>query len=539
MTAAGLVPIRRALLGAADQRGLLELATALDARGVALVATHLDWINLGTQGLMTTALAEIVPPRLDRRLDTLVPEVHAAIAARDERERAELAAAGIEPFELVVANPIDFAVAADRCDGTLALASADVDAGGVALIRAAAQNWAGVAVVVDPDDYPAIIAELDAHDGALTAPTRLWLASKAFAATAAHDAMVASYLADVPAEAALDHDALVSRPRLRTLVTGPGRRAPLAVADGALYAGVAAALGIVVDDHATMVGAQVLGGGALPAAVVRDLDRAFALACELGPAAAAIVRGDDPIAACAIAHPAVTLRHVLTCAESVEALAGAALALAYPLTAALVDRVAGALTASGLAAIIVPEVAADVAAAWPGHGPRLVVASGRWHTDPAASLGLAPLAWRSVTGGVLVQEVDVATIDLRFIGAVTTRVADADQRRALELAARVVRHVRAHALVIASTMGTVAIVGGQPDLRRALAAVRGQHDDRPDCVAAVSARIDDPLDVEALAQAGLVAVAEPGGSPRDLDVIAAADRHHLALYLTGVAHLRS
>ncbi|HVV83787.1 MAG TPA: hypothetical protein VHE35_12015, partial [Kofleriaceae bacterium] len=181
----------------------------------------------------------------------------------------------------------------------------------------------------------------------------------------------------------------------------------------------------------------------------------------------------------------------------------------------------------------------DVAAAWPAAGPALLVAAGRWHDGDAAWGPRAPLAWRSVAGGLLVEERDVAPIDLRYAGAVTARTPTDDERRTLALAARVARHVRAHALVIAAHGSTVAVVGGQPDLRRALLVARGcENDVLHDSVAAMSARIDDPLEVDALADSGVRAVVQPGVSTRDQEVVAAADRRGLIMILTGLERLR-
>lgn len=529
----GLVPIRRALVSVGDHRGLFDVACALDVRGVTLVSAHGAWIALGNEGLLTTALAEQVRPLLDRRVETLFAEVHAAIAARGGDPRAELAAIGVEPFELVICNPRRFEIPAQRPDGTLAMAMADVDSDRVTLIQAAARNWAEVAVVVDPDDYQPLLDELDAHDGALTAVTRLRLAAKAFVACAAHDATVASYLADLADDAGRTPSLVIARPRLGTLVTGPWRRAVLAVDGGALYRDPPGPLGIVDDERATVAEARRIGGRALAAAAVRDLARALALVRELGPSAAVIARDDEPAVACDQGHPVVTLLHSLAWAAEDEALAGAALAL----DGALTPKLSARLTASELSAVLVLAVPEEVLAGWPSDGPSLLVATGSWHGTPATSLGLAPLAWRSIAGGLLIEEVDVAPIG--HAANVSARAPTADELRDLELAARVVRHVRAHGLVVTGASSTIAIVGGQPDLQSAIAAARVRYDDLlANGVAATSTAIDDPADLDTLAAAGIRAVYQPGGSPRDQDVMAAADRHGLAMVVTGLEHLR-
>ncbi len=507
----GLVPIRRALLSVGDHRGLYDLACALDARGVTLVSTHSVWIALGNQGLMTTVLG-------------------------GDHELVELAAIGVDPFDLVIGNPRRFAIPAERPDGTLAMAMAEVDDGGVTLLQAAAKNWTRVAVIVDPDDYPAVLDELDAHDRALTAVTRLRLASKAFVATAAHDAAVASYLADLADHQAHTPDAVVVRPRLGALVTGPWRRIALELDDrdrSALYLDPPAPLGIVDDDRVTVLGARRVGGRALLASTVRDLDRALALVRDLDGPAAVIVRDDQPVAASESCDPYSALRRGLTFADYPHDFGGGSLALDQPLT----PEVAGLIKRSGLTAVVVPAVPADELARWPDDGPCLLVAPGGWHDQPAASLGLALLAWRSIGGGLLVQEVDVAPIGRA--STISARPPTADEQRDLELAARVARHVRGHALVMTARGSTAVIVGDQPDLRTALVVARTRVGDiLTCCVAATSARIDDPADLDALAEAGIVALYQPAGSPRDQDIMAAADRHAMAMVVTGLEHLR-
>lgn len=517
MTAAaapGSLAIRRALLAVADTRGLYPLARALVERGVAVVATLVPYASLYSEGL-----------------------------------EVELATDGdLAGFELVACNPPGFAALVDRADVTLAMVGAALDVDAAALIAACARRWADVAVVVDPADYPAVLAELAAGAGALAAVTRLRLAARGFAAIAAHDAAVAGFLADVPDDAT---GPIGPRPRQPRLLVGPGGRAltdvlaaPPRSATGALYASPPAPTpyarvtetrprGVDVNPRPTVISARRIAGRPVAAAVALDLDRALALIGELRASAAVIVRDDAPVAARDGDQPAVALDHVLDVAEEAEALTGASLALDEPPPPPLLARLHG----SGLAAVIVPAAPSDVAAAWPADGPALLVADGCWHDE--AGWGLAPRAWRSIAGGLLVEDVDIAPLDRTFAVAVTARAPTAAEGRDLELAARVARHVRGHALVLAGDAATVGVVGDQPDLDRAVLVARARFGDRlVGRVAAVSAPIDDPREVEALAAAGLRALWQPGGSPRDQDVIAAADRLGLAMVVTGLAHVR-
>ncbi|HVV86103.1 MAG TPA: hypothetical protein VHE35_23755, partial [Kofleriaceae bacterium] len=229
MTAApGQVAIRLALLAVADKRGIVELARRLDRLGVTMGATDATYGTLYAEGVEVELLSAYVRPLLGGRVKTLYPEMHGPIAAQAD-ERDALAAAALEPIDLVVCNPGPFAIAAGRPDATLALADEAIDGGGVTLLRAAARNCARVAVVVDPDDYDAVAGELE-RTGGLSAATRLALAAKAFAVTAAHDAAVAGWFADLADGAAGAREAVVARPRLPALVTGPWRPAAIGVA---------------------------------------------------------------------------------------------------------------------------------------------------------------------------------------------------------------------------------------------------------------------------------------------------------------------
>lgn len=517
MTAAaapGSIAIRRALLAVADTRGLYPLARALTERGVAVVATLVPYASLYSEGL-----------------------------------EVELATDGdLGGFELVACNPADVAAAVARVDVTMAMANAAIDVDALALIAACARRWADVAVVVDPADYPALLAELVAGAGALGPVTRLRLAARGFAAIAAHDAAVAGFLAEVPDDAGGPTGPPPRQPRL---LVGPGVRAvtnllagPPLAATGALYASPPAPTpyarvtetrprGVDVSPRPTVITARRIAGRPVAASVALDLDRALALIRELRAPAAVIVRDDEPVAVRDGDHPAAALHHVLGFADEAEALLGASLALDEPPPPPLAARLHG----SGLAAVIAPAATDEVVAAWPVDGPALLVADGCWHDE--AGWGLAPRAWRSIAGGLLVEDVDVAPLDRTFAVAVTARAPTAAEDRDLELAARVARHVRGCALVVAGDAATLAVVGGQPDLGRAVQVARARVGDRlVGRVAAVSVPIDDPREVEALAAAGLRALWQPGGSPRDQEVIAAADRLGLAMVVTGLAHVR-
>lgn len=211
--------VRRALLSVSDKRGLVELARALRAHGVDLLSTGGTHAALVQAGLPVTQVSDFTgaPEILDGRVKTLHPRIHGGLLGRPvPAHEAQMAAHGIEPIDLVVVNLYPFEATVARDQVAFADAIEQIDIGGPAMLRSAAKNHERVAVVVDPDDYPAIIAELEAGGGALSAPRRLALARKVYAHTSAYDAAIAAYLSAVDDEAALAPAAAPAREGRRT-----------------------------------------------------------------------------------------------------------------------------------------------------------------------------------------------------------------------------------------------------------------------------------------------------------------------------------
>src|SRR5579883_1834105 len=237
---AAMRQIRRALLSVSDKSGLVAFAAALAARGVALLSTGGTARALAAAGLPVTEVAAVTgfPELLDGRVKTLHPAIHAGLLAQRERaeHRAALAAHGIAPIDLLVCNLYPFAATLAAGAGREACLE-NIDIGGPALIRAAAKNHQDVAVVIDPADYQKILAELAAHDGALTVATRRALAAKAFAATAAYDAAIAAWMAREEGGAAALRREPASGGRLLS-----GRRGPARGRERAAIAGQGAVL---------------------------------------------------------------------------------------------------------------------------------------------------------------------------------------------------------------------------------------------------------------------------------------------------------
>ncbi len=504
-------PIRRALVSVYDKSGLERLARALREAGVEVVSTGSTAAALGGHGLAVTPVEAVTgtPELLDGRVKTLHPAVHAGLLADRRRpdHLDQLEAAGIELFDLVVCNLYPFeAAAADPAadeDRVVEL----IDVGGPAMVRAAAKNFASVAVACDPADYELVAAALAA--GGTTLEERRALAAKAFARTAAYDARVAAWFdRGSPFPATLPLAGRLAR-RLR-YGENPHQAA-------ALYA----------TGSGGLAGAVQLAGKELSYNNLLDADAALSLVAEFaGRPFAVIVKHTNPCGAA----PGETLEAAYTAAlegDPVSAFGGV-VGLSRPLDEATARRIAEVFTE----VVVAPgfEAAARevlerkrslrlVEVALPRPGPRLGV--------------------RSVAGGLLVQEADVAADDPAGWTVVAGEQPDGATVDDLVLAWTVAKHVKSNAIVLAAGGRIVGVGPGQTSrvdaVRIAVAKAGGRA---VGAAAASDAFFPFPDGVEELAAAGVRALAQPGGSVRDAEVTAAAERLGMTMLHTGRRHFR-
>jgi phosphoribosylaminoimidazolecarboxamide formyltransferase / IMP cyclohydrolase len=465
------------------------------------------------------AVAEVgeltgAPEILDGRVKTLHPGVHGGILARRDSpdHLAALARHGLPAIDLVVVNLYPF-------EATLAAGAGfadcieQIDVGGPAMIRAAAKNHDGVAVVVEPGDYPGLLAEIEATGGT-AGPIRRTLAAKAFARTAAYDAAIAAWLAREAGEEFPERAVLAgTRRQLLRYGENPHQRA-------AFYA--TGALGLAA--------AEQLQGKELSFNNLGDTDAALALVAELDDPAVAIVKHANPCGVGTGADLAEAYRKALAC-DPVSAFGGI-VACNRPL-----DREA--------AAAIVGTFTEVVAAPGVGDGTREVFAA-----KPNLRLLSLPVLpdpvaaghdIRWLTGGFLAQDRDTARLLPSEVRVVTERAPTAAELADLRFAWAVVKHVKSNAVVLARGGATVGIGMGQTSRVDAvlLAARRaGEHAGSRPCVVASDAFFPFADGLTAAIEAGATAAIQPGGSLRDGEVIAAADRAGVAMVFTGVRHFR-
>jgi phosphoribosylaminoimidazolecarboxamide formyltransferase / IMP cyclohydrolase len=509
------LPIRRALVSVFDKSGLDRLAGALAAAGVEVVSTGSTAAALEGHGLTVTRVEELTgfPELLDGRVKTLHPRVHAGLLADRSvpGHRAELEAAAIAPFDLVVVNlyPFEETVADPGVEPPLAVERIDV--GGPAMVRAAAKNHAWVAVVCDPADYGMVAEALVA--GGTTLAERRDLAARAFARTAAYDAAVAAWMGEGEAFG----DRLVVAGRLRQ----PLRYGENPHQGAAFYAtaGPGGPWGLGA--------AQQVAGKELSYNNLLDADAALALAAEHGDRPfATIVKHTNP---CGAAF-GTTLEEAYAGALEGDPVSayGGVVGLSRPLDAATAKRIAAVFTEVVVAPGFEEEALATLAAK---KSLRLV------RVDPARPP--RRLAVRSVAGGLLAQEPDPGADDPATWSLQAGDPPGPGLLADLALAWSVAAHVKSNAIVLARDGRVVGVGAGQQSRVDSVRIAVAKAGDRAQGAAAGSdAFFPFPDGVEALATAGVRAVAQPGGSVRDPEVTAAAAAAGVTMLHTGRRHFR-
>ena len=522
-----LRPIKRALLSVSDKTGLIDFARALAARGVALISTGGTAKTLQQAGLTVSDVASVTgfPEMLDGRVKTLHPAVHGGILARrDMQEHLDVIAEhNIAPIDLVVVNLYPFAATRAR-GGNFDDCLENIDIGGPALIRAAAKNHDGVAVVTDASDYASILAEMTAHDGATTLALRRKLAGLAFARTAAYDADVSAWFAELEGER-FPKSFTVAGTLKETLRYGenPHQHA-------AFYLGSAKRPGIAT--------ATQLQGKELSFNNLNDTDAAYECVAEFAEPAVAIIKHANPCGVAIGTDLRGAFLKALAC-DPVSAFGGI-IAVNRPLDAAMVE----ALGKLFLEVIIAPEVTPE-AKALLAKKQNLRLLSAGVLPDPHG----AGMTLRSVAGGYLVQTRDDGHIGDADLKIVTQRAPTTAERADMLFAFRVAKHVKSNAIVYVKAGATVGIGAGQMsrvDSSR-IAAHKAEESGKaaglaqsPTIGSVVASDAFFPFadGLEAAIAAGATAVIQPGGSVRDNEVIAAADKAGIAMVFTGMRHFR-
>ena len=522
--------VSRALLSVSDKTGLVDFARALDSHGIELVSTGGTAKALAQAGLKVVDVSELTgfPEMMGGRVKTLHPKVHGGLLAmrRDREHVAAMQQHGIRPIDLLVVNlyPFEETVAkGEEFDACIE----NIDIGGPAMIRAAAKNHADVAVVVEPDDYAEVLAELSAHRGATTLSLRQKLAAKAYARTAVYDAAISNWFAEYLADPAPAFRAVGGR-LAEALRYGENPHQ-----SAAFYRAGEQRFGVAT--------AQQQQGKQLSYNNINDTDAAYECVAEFDPArtaACVIVKHANPCGVAEGANLHEAYRKALAC-DPVSAFGGI-VAFNLPLDA----EAARAVTEIFTEVIIAPDASEEaVALVGAKKNLRLLVAGGL--PDPRASAVIV----KSVAGGFLAQSRDNAVVDEMQLRTVTKRAPTPAELDDLRFAFRVAKHVKSNTIVYAKNRATVGIGAGQMSrvdaariaARKAEDAAREAKLPAPPTKGSVVASdaffpFADGLLVAI--EAGATAVIQPGGSVRDDEVIKAADDHGIAMVFTGARHFR-
>jgi phosphoribosylaminoimidazolecarboxamide formyltransferase / IMP cyclohydrolase len=522
----GLKKIHRALLSVTDKSGLVDFARQLAEHGVELVSTGGTARALREAGLAVRDISELTgfPEMLDGRVKTLHPKVHGGILhIRENAEhRAAVESHGIQPIDMVVVNLYAFEKTASRAGATFAEVIENIDIGGPSMVRSAAKNFEDVAVVTSAADYLSLAAEFEANGGALTRDTRWRLAKSAFALTAAYDSGIANtleQLAGSEAHAVLNfHGADAPFPatlRLAYPLAMPLRYGENPHQRAALYND---------QSGSGVAGAQQLQGKELSYNNLVDLDACWELVQEFDQTAVAIIKHTNP-AGTAIGSSVVEAYRRALAADPVSAFGGVI----------GVNREMDAEAAEEIAKLFVEAVAA------PSYSPEALArfAAKKNLRLIAVNSGKTTRVIKQVSGGLLLQDADSARISASDLKTVTARKPTDDEIDSLLFAWRVCKHVKSNAIVYARNGQTLGVGAGQ--MSRVDSAKFGAMKavvPLANCVAASDAFFPFADGLEAVAAAGATAVIQPGGSVRDEEVIAAADRLGVAMVFTGIRHFR-
>ncbi|RXT17202.1 bifunctional phosphoribosylaminoimidazolecarboxamide formyltransferase/IMP cyclohydrolase [Rhizobium leguminosarum] len=524
------VEIKTALISVFDKTGIVDLAHALSARGVRLLSTGGTFKAITAAGLAVTDVSEITgfPEIMDGRVKTLHPTVHGGLLAiRDDSEHQEaMKKHGIEGIDLAVINLYPFEEVR-AAGGDYPTTVENIDIGGPAMIRASAKNHAYVTTLTDPADYAELLEQLSADDGKTAYAFRQRMAAKAYARTAAYDAMISNWFAEALS---------IDTPRHR--VIGGVLKEEMRYGENPHQK---AAFYVTGEKRPGVSTAALLQGKQLSYNNINDTDAAYELVAEFLPEkapACAIIKHANPCGVATGSSLVEAYRRALAC-DSVSAFGGI-IALNQTLDAETAEEIVKLFTEVIIAPDVTEEAKAIVA-----RKPNLRLLSAGGLPDPRA----AGLTAKTVSGGLLVQSRDNGMVEDLELKVVTRRAPTAQELEDMKFAFKVGKHVKSNAVVYAKDGQTAGIGAGQMsrvDSAR-IAALKAEEAAKALGLAvpmthgsAVASEAFLPFadGLLSMIAAGATAVIQPGGSMRDQEVIDAANEHGVAMVFTGMRHFR-
>ncbi|MGB5469839.1 MAG: bifunctional phosphoribosylaminoimidazolecarboxamide formyltransferase/IMP cyclohydrolase [Woeseiaceae bacterium] len=512
--------VRRALVSVSDKRGLTPFVTGLSELGVEVLSTGGTCRQLRDAGLSVVEVSEKTgfPEIMDGRVKTLHPIIHGGLLGRRGTDEAVMAEHGIEAIDLLVVNLYPFEETIAREDTSIDDAIENIDIGGPAMIRAASKNHDGVAVVVSPDDYEAVLQSL--RNNELSLKHRRRLAAKAYAHTASYDTAITKYLSQSLGDDALGERFLYSGGLSQRLRYGENPHQ-----DAAFY----------VDQQAprgSLARAKQLQGKALSYNNIADSDAALECVRQFENPACVIVKHANP---CGVAVAGDILEAYEKAFKTDPTSAfGGIIAFNRPFDAktaqAIVDR-------QFVEVIVAPAIDADAAAVISAKKNVRVLETGDGNGGSVAGFD-----FKKVGGGLLVQNTDLGLITANDLKVVTEKAPTADQVKDMLFAWTVVKYVKSNAIIFCKDSMTIGVGAGQMSrvYSTKIAAIKAGDEglEVKGSVMASDAFFPFRDGIDAAAEHGIAAIIQPGGSMRDDEVIQAANEHGLAMVFTGMRHFR-
>ncbi|MFO1428697.1 MAG: bifunctional phosphoribosylaminoimidazolecarboxamide formyltransferase/IMP cyclohydrolase [Candidatus Competibacteraceae bacterium] len=519
------IVIRRALLSVSDKTGLLDFARSLLEFNVEILSTGGTARLLSANGIPVVEVSDYTgfPEMMDGRVKTLHPRIHGGLLGRRGMDDSVMAAHGIPPIDLLVVNLYPFEATVANPDCTLDEAIENIDIGGPAMLRAAAKNHTGVAVVTDAVDYPRILEEMRANAGAVSAATRFDLAVKVFEQTARYDGAIANYLGAIQtdgtkAEFPRTYSVHYRKAQAMRYGENPHQHAAFYVEPQPAEASIATA--------------RQLQGKELSYNNVADTDAALECVKSFEEPACVIVKHANP---CGVAVDATILRaYERAFLTDPTSAFGGIIAFNRELDVATAKAI---IDRQFVEVIIAPRVAEAALPVLATKQNVRVLACGDWDRKRVPAFD-----YKRVTGGLLLQDRDlghVAAADLRIV---SRRHPGERELHDLLFAWKVVKFVKSNAIVYCREGMTIGIGAGQMSrvYSAKIAALKARDEglDIKGSVMASDAFFPFRDGIDAAAEVGVTAVIQPGGSVRDQEVIAAADEHSMAMVFTGMRHFR-
>lgn len=515
-----MLNVRRALVSVSDKRGLIPFVTGLTELGVEVLSTGGTCRQLRDAGLKVIEVSEKTgfPEIMDGRVKTLHPIIHGGLLGRRGTDDAVMAEHGIEPIDLLVVNLYPFEETIARDDTTIDDAIENIDIGGPAMIRAASKNHNGVAVVVSPDDYEAVLNNL--RNEKLSLEHRRRLAAKAYAHTASYDTAITKFLAQSLGDDPLGERFLYSGDLSQRLRYGENPHQ-----DAAFY----------VDQQAppgSLARAKQLQGKALSYNNIADSDAALECVRQFENPACVIVKHANP---CGVAVAGDILEAYENAFRTDPTSAfGGIIAFNRPLDAKTAENI---IERQFVEVIVAPAIGSDAAEVISAKKNVRVLETGDWDSGSVAGFD-----FKKVSGGLLVQNTDLGVITADDLKVVTEKAPTAAQVRDMLFAWTVVKYVKSNAIIFCKDSMTIGVGAGQMSrvYSTKIAAIKAGDEglDIKGSVMASDAFFPFRDGIDAAAEHGISAIIQPGGSMRDDEVIQAANEHGLAMVFTGMRHFR-